>query len=175
MPFFKDLFNCGHKLGSKNLPQLLSVMFSHCLLLYYCEKEQLIPWRAENIAVISFQESHILAEGNLCLAYEAPAGTVRLALVLQYEGYMHPSKSPDLPSMLTSFLASLPVVLCAYTRAATLNQIWLCIHWVVCCYFFNCEKPKRQIESSSVISSGSGCLTRAFAGVQIRRHSLKVA
>lgn len=58
--------------------------------------------------VTSFQESHILAEGNLCLACEAPAGTVQSDLVLEYEGYLHSSKSPDLPSVLSPPLVSHP-------------------------------------------------------------------
>ncbi|KAI2656027.1 Forkhead box protein O1-A [Labeo rohita] len=46
------------------------------------------------------------SSGNLCLACEAPAGTVQSALVLEYEGYLHSSKSPDLPSVLTPSLVS---------------------------------------------------------------------
>lgn len=88
----------------------MPITLSHCLLLSSFLEE------LRTLAGTSFQESHILAQGNLCLTYEAPAGTVQFALELQHVGCLHPSKSPDLPSVLTSFLSSLPVaVLCLRT------------------------------------------------------------
>lgn len=175
MPFFKYFFNCGHKLGSKNLTLLLSVMFSHCLLLYYCEKEQLIPWRAENISCniiprityFGWRKSVSCLWSSCWDSAVSPCTSVRRihASVQKPWPPFHAHLFPCLSS-------GCPVCLHmgCYTQSNmtlhTLGRLLL---------FFNCEKPKRQIESSSVISSGSGCLTRAFAGVQIRRHSLKVA
>lgn len=127
------------------------------------------------LAVTSFQESHFLAKENLCLAGAAPAGTVQSALVFRYNEYSHSSKSPDLFSILTLHSGKISVfraVVCAYSWAATLDQIWLCIKWAVDCCLLSVKRYKAKSDSQNVFPQPAW---HTSAGVQIRLRYLKFA